>query len=67
MWDFFPSPKNLLINLLILEFVVVLVLYCSVYFYLCNFVYCFLLFIFSFFLFVCEGSLYILVSIIRSL
>ena len=65
---FSSSRKHLLTTLLRLQFVV-LVLYFSTYFYLCNFNYS--LFFVAYFLvlfFVCEGSLglSILVSIIRS-
>jgi hypothetical protein len=56
IWTFSSSRKHLLITLLRLEFVV-LVLYFSIYFYLCSFNYSlFLLFIFWFFS-ICEASL----------
>nr|QXT44267.1 NADH dehydrogenase subunit 4L [Apicotermes occultus] len=67
VWAFSSSRKHLLITLLSLEFIV-LVLYISMYFYLCNFNYS-LFFVVYFLVFsVCEGSLglSILVSMIRS-
>jgi len=68
IWAFSSSRKNLLINLLRLEFVLS-VLYFSIYLYLCKFNYSlFLLFIFLVFFSVCDGSLglSVLVSMIRS-
>nr|YP_009192637.1 NADH dehydrogenase subunit 4L [Coptotermes testaceus]ALP29883.1 NADH dehydrogenase subunit 4L [Coptotermes testaceus]AMX22831.1 NADH dehydrogenase subunit 4L [Coptotermes testaceus]AMX22844.1 NADH dehydrogenase subunit 4L [Coptotermes testaceus]AMX22857.1 NADH dehydrogenase subunit 4L [Coptotermes testaceus]URH16745.1 NADH dehydrogenase subunit 4L [Coptotermes testaceus] len=67
IWTFSSGRKHLLVTLLSLEFVV-LVLYLSVYFYLCGFNYS-LFFVVYFLIFsVCEGSLglSILVSMIRS-
>nr|AQP29548.1 NADH dehydrogenase subunit 4L [Angularitermes nasutissimus] len=67
VWAFSSSRKHLLITLLSLEFIV-LVVYFSVYFYLCKFNYS-LFFVVYFLVFsVCEGSLglSILVSMIRS-
>jgi hypothetical protein len=63
IWDFCSSRKHLLITLLRLKFVV-LVLYFSIYFYLCSFTYS--LFVVGFF-FCLWGSLglSILVSMIR--
>jgi len=67
IWAFSSSRKHILITLLRLEFVV-LVLYISIYFYLCSFN-CSIFFVVYFVVFfVCEGSLglSILVSIILS-
>nr|YP_009295398.1 NADH dehydrogenase subunit 4L [Reticulitermes flaviceps]YP_010352215.1 NADH dehydrogenase subunit 4L [Reticulitermes affinis]YP_010352267.1 NADH dehydrogenase subunit 4L [Reticulitermes parvus]AMX23102.1 NADH dehydrogenase subunit 4L [Reticulitermes sp. A TB-2016]QFP98689.1 NADH dehydrogenase subunit 4L [Reticulitermes periflaviceps]AOI20230.1 NADH dehydrogenase subunit 4L [Reticulitermes flaviceps]UOL50309.1 NADH dehydrogenase subunit 4L [Reticulitermes affinis]UOL50361.1 NADH dehydrogen len=67
IWSFSSSRKHLLVTLLSLEFIV-LVLYLSVYFYLCGLNYS-LFFVVYFLVFsVCEGSLglSILVSMIRS-
>lgn len=67
VWTFSSGRKHLLVTLLRLEFIV-LVLYLSVYFYLCGFNHR-LFFVVYFLIFsVCEGSLglSILVSIIRS-
>nr|YP_009104743.1 NADH dehydrogenase subunit 4L [Macrotermes natalensis]AIT76167.1 NADH dehydrogenase subunit 4L [Macrotermes natalensis] len=67
VWVFCSSRKHLLITLLSLEFIV-LVLYFSVYYYLCNFNFS-LFFVVYFLVFsVCEGSLglSILVSMVRS-
>jgi NADH-ubiquinone oxidoreductase chain 4L len=66
-WSFSSSRKHLLVTLLSLEFIV-LVLYLSVYYYLCGLNYS-LFFVVYFLVFsVCEGSLglSILVSMIRS-
>nr|YP_009351517.1 NADH dehydrogenase subunit 4L [Macrotermes muelleri]AQP29804.1 NADH dehydrogenase subunit 4L [Macrotermes muelleri] len=67
VWVFCSSRKHLLVTLLSLEFIV-LVLYFSVYYYLCNFNFS-LFFVVYFLVFsVCEGSLglSILVSMVRS-
>nr|AQP29232.1 NADH dehydrogenase subunit 4L [Microtermes sp. B TB-2017] len=67
VWVFCSSRSHLLITLLSLEFIV-LVLYFSVYLYLCSFNYS-LFFVVYFLVFsVCEGSLglSILVSMVRS-
>nr|YP_009642868.1 NADH dehydrogenase subunit 4L [Reticulitermes leptomandibularis]QCP70906.1 NADH dehydrogenase subunit 4L [Reticulitermes leptomandibularis] len=67
VWSSSSSRKHLLVTLLSLEFIV-LVLYLSVYFYLCGLNYS-LFFVVYFLVFsVCEGSLglSILVSMIRS-
>nr|AQP28075.1 NADH dehydrogenase subunit 4L [Macrotermes sp. B TB-2017] len=67
VWVFCSSRKHLLVTLLSLEFVV-LVLYFSVYYYLCSFNFS-LFFVVYFLVFsVCEGSLglSILVSMVRS-
>nr|YP_009350256.1 NADH dehydrogenase subunit 4L [Macrotermes malaccensis]AQP26693.1 NADH dehydrogenase subunit 4L [Macrotermes malaccensis] len=67
VWVFCSSRKHLLITLLSLEFIV-LVLYFSVYYYLCSFNFS-LFFVVYFLVFsVCEGSLglSILVSMVRS-
>nr|YP_009351504.1 NADH dehydrogenase subunit 4L [Protermes prorepens]AQP29778.1 NADH dehydrogenase subunit 4L [Protermes prorepens] len=67
VWVFCSSRKHLLITLLSLEFVA-LVLYFSIYFYLCSFSYG-LFFVVYFLIFsVCEGSLglSVLVSMVRS-
>nr|AQP26583.1 NADH dehydrogenase subunit 4L [Odontotermes sp. A TB-2017] len=67
VWVFCSSRSHLLVTLLSLEFIA-LVLYFSVYFYLCGFSYS-LFFVVYFLVFsVCEGSLglSILVSMVRS-
>ena len=67
VWVFCCSGKHLLITLLSLEFTV-LVLYFSIYFYLCSFNYS-LFFVLYFLAFsVCEGSLglSVLVSMVHS-
>nr|YP_009350464.1 NADH dehydrogenase subunit 4L [Macrotermes carbonarius]AQP27101.1 NADH dehydrogenase subunit 4L [Macrotermes carbonarius]AQP28809.1 NADH dehydrogenase subunit 4L [Macrotermes carbonarius] len=67
VWVFCSGRKHLLITLLSLEFIV-LVLYFSVYYYLCSFNFS-LFFVVYFLVFsVCEGSLglSILVSMVRS-
>nr|ATL76501.1 NADH dehydrogenase subunit 4L [Stylotermes sp. Chi-131] len=66
-WSFCSSGSHLLITLLSLEFIV-LVLYLSIYYYLCGFNYG-LFFIVYFLVFsVCESSLglSVLVSMVRS-
>jgi NADH-ubiquinone oxidoreductase chain 4L len=66
VWTFSSGRKHLLVTLLRLEFIV-LVLYLSIYFYLCKFSYR-LFFVVYFLVFsVCEGALglSVLVSIIR--
>nr|WMY24010.1 NADH dehydrogenase subunit 4L [Psammotermes sp.] len=67
VWAFSSGRSHLLVTLLSLEFIV-LVLYLSIYFYLCGFDYS-LFFVVYFLVFsVCEGSLglSVLVSMIRS-